>query len=118
MKRKLPIVFLLLLMLLTVVTGCSTKSKTQNKSTTNLTTKPTEDTQFLMGTVCTIKIYNKNKSAALDDGFARIKKLADEITVNQKGSEVDKINAEAGKKPVKVSADVYDLCKKAYYYSQ
>ena len=105
-------------MLLTVVTGCSTKSKTQNKSTTNLTTKPTEDTQFLMGTVCTIKIYNKNKIAALDDGFARIKKLADEITVNQKGSEVDKINAEAGKKPVKVSADVYDLCKKAYYYSQ
>jgi thiamine biosynthesis lipoprotein len=27
---------------------------------------------------------------------ARIKKLADEITINQKGSEVDKINAEAG----------------------
>ncbi len=95
MKRKLPIMFLLLVMLLSVVTGCSTKSKMQNKSTINPTTKPTEDTQFLMGTVCTIKVNNKNKSAALDDGLARIKKLADEITINQKGSEVDKINAEA-----------------------
>lgn len=66
------------------------------KSTINLTTKPTEDTQFLMGTVCTIKVNNKNKSAALDDGLDRIKKLADEITINQKGSEVDKIIAEAG----------------------
>ena len=66
------------------------------KSTINLTTKPTEDTQFLMGTVCTIKVNNKNKSAALDDGLDRIKKLADEITINRKGSEVDKINAEAG----------------------
>ena len=65
------------------------------KSTINLTTKPTEDTQFLMGTVCTIKVNNKNKSAALDDGLDRIKKLADEITINQKGSEVDKIIAEA-----------------------
>lgn len=63
-------------MLLSVVTGCSTKSKTQNKSTINLTTKPTEDTQFFMGTVCMIKVNNKNKSAALDDGWARIKKAS------------------------------------------
>ena len=49
-----------------------------------------------MGTVCTIKVNNKNKSAALDDGLDRIKKLADEITINRKRSEVDKINAEAG----------------------
>lgn len=42
-----------------------------------------------MGTVCTIKIYNQKKSYALDDGFNRIKKLADEITVNQKGMKLD-----------------------------
>lgn len=117
MKKKI-LAYIFLLLSFVTIAGCSTTSKKQNVKTTALTTKPTEDTQFLMGTVCTIRIYNKGKSAALKDGFDQIKTLADEITVNQKGSEIDKINAEAGIKPVKVTKDIYQLCKTAYYYSQ
>lgn len=117
-RSKIFLTILLVLMLVVPMSACSTQSKKEAEPKTQLTTTPTEDTQFLMGTVCTIKIYNKKKSKALEDGFDRIKELADKITVNQKGSEVDKINAQAGIKPVKVSKDVFDLCQKAYYYSQ
>lgn len=120
MKRKLRILLTLVLLSTSLVglVACTTQSKKEEQPKTALTTIPTEDTQFLMGTVCTIKIYNKKKDSALKDGFDRIKELADKITVNQKGSEVDKINAQAGIKPVKVSKDVFELCQKAYYYSQ
>lgn len=118
MKKKILIIILIMLMSISIVSGCSIKSSKQTQKITNMTTTPTQDTQFLMGTVCTIKIYNKKKSAALDSAFNRIKNLADKITVNQKGSEIDRINTQAGIKPVKVSNDVFDLCKIAYYYSK
>ncbi len=120
MRKIIHLVTLLLLVLVGVMglTGCSTHSQKQAEPVTKLTTKPTENTEFLMGTVCTIKIYNKNKSQALHDGFSRIKTLARQITVNQSGSEIDKINKYAGQKPVKVSPAIYRLCKIAYHYSQ
>lgn len=114
--RLLGFLFATLTLMLSV-TACQTKSK-ESAPKTDLTTKPTEDTQFLMGTVCTIRIYNKDKQTALDDGFTTIKRLAKEITVNQKGSEIDRINAEAGKKPVKVSPEIFKLCQTAYYFSK
>lgn len=113
---KLLVCLTSLLSLAVFVQACQAKRPAHPK--TALTTKPTEDTQFLMGTVCTIRIYNKNKNAALEDGFDTIKKLAKEITVNQKGSEIDEINAQAGIKPVKVSPEIFELCKKAYYFSK
>lgn len=116
MKKKY-FLFLLLIILIVPLAACSIKSQSQKPTKTAVTTTPVQDTQFLMGTVCTIKIYNKGKSSALKDGFDRIKTLAQEITVNQKGSEIDKVNKEAGIKPVKVSPDIYRLCQKAYYYS-
>lgn len=100
------------------LTACATKSQRQSEPQTKMTTKPTEDTKFLMGTVCTLKIYNKDKGAALQDGFSCMRTLAREITVNQKGSEIDKVNRFAGIRPVKVSPDIYRLCKIAYHFSQ
>lgn len=79
---------------------------------------PYKDTQFLMGTVVNLSVYNKGKESALDDGFARIEQLAKEITVNQKGSEVDAVNKQAGIKPVKVTKSVYALIKYAKAYSE
>lgn len=97
-----------------LLVGCQSKAA----KVTKVTTTPTEDTQFLMGTVVKISIYNENKDDALKAAFKKVSDLADRITVNQKGSEVDKINNNAGVKPVKVSKDVYDLVKKALYYSK
>lgn len=106
--------FLLTLLAVFLLAGCGSKAAEKTK----VTTTPTENTKFLMGTVVKITIYNEDKKKALNDAFDKVADLADRITVNQKGSEVDKINNNAGVKPVKVSKDVYELVKKALYYSK
>ena len=106
-------VLLMLVGAVLVLAGC--KPQTQAKPT--LVDQPYQDTQFLMGTVVTIRVYDKGKQAALKDAFARIKQLADEITVNEKGSEIDAVNAQAGVKPVKVTPSIFSLISYAKYFS-
>ena len=97
MKKRFVVVLLMLLAL--VATACAGKTAAKR---TLVEGDPYSDTQFLMGTVVTVKIYDKDKQGALDAAFARVQQLADELTVNQKGSEVDAVNKNAGIKPVHV----------------
>lgn len=121
MKRKF--LFILLTMLL-LIAGCgkSTDTDDTNESKnadTNLLTKPYERTEFLMGTIVTIKVYDENKEAALEPVFERIQELVEKIDVNDpdKVSEIDQINDQAGIEPVKVSDDIYNLIAKGKDYS-
>lgn len=82
-----------------------------------LLTKPIEDTQFLMETYVSLRIYNEGKEEVLDEGFALVRELADKITGETTDSEISKINQAAGEKAVAVSADVYELVKLAAEYS-
>lgn len=123
MKLKKWIQIGLIAVLILPLSACGiTSSKQKNASSRPKPTKviktPIEDTQFMMGTVVTLRIYNKGKDKVLDGAFKLLKSEAKKITVNQKGSEIDKINAAAGKHPVTVSKDIYPMIKAAYYYSE
>ncbi|WP_265456497.1 FAD:protein FMN transferase [Enterococcus sp. HY326] len=113
---------ILLLGVVGVVGACSSDSSTQESSSTTssntINSDPYSDEQFLLGTYVQIRIYDDGKEAVLDQAFARVRELGDEITINEEGSEVDEINANAGIQPVVVSEDVYSLIKKAYEYSE
>ena len=103
-----------------MVAGCggqSTKTKNETLKKPELTTTPYKKTEFLMGTVVTVKIYDKGKEAVLEPAFERIQTLANQITVNKAGSEIDSINANAGIQPVKVSNDIYELMDAGNDYS-
>lgn len=103
-----------------LIAGCSDK-KTDSNTTgkqEKLVKEPYSERQFLMGTYVQVKIYNEGKEDVLKKAFDRIGVLDREITVNEKGSEVDEINEQAGIKPVKVSSDVYDLIKAAVNYTE
>lgn len=113
MKKRLIVVILMLLAL--VATGCSSQTTAKRELVSG---DPYSDTQFLMGTVVTIKIYDKGKQGALDAAFSRVQQLADELTVNQKGSEVDAVNKNAGMKPVHVTPSVYRVIEAAKHYSE
>lgn len=106
MRKKWLFPFILLLLLLT---GCQQKQR--------ILQDPYEKDDFLMGTYVKIKVYDEGKKDALAPAIARIKDLAGRITVNQKGSEVDKVNENAGIKPVKVSKEVFELAERAYQMS-
>lgn len=112
MKRVKKII--LLLIAFSIITGCSSKKEEES----NFVSSPYKRTEFLMGTVVTVKIYDKKKEKVLEDVFSRIEILADQITVNEEGSVIDDINNQAGKTPVKVSEDIFRLVKEGIGYSQ
>ncbi|HCM88899.1 MULTISPECIES: FAD:protein FMN transferase [Vagococcus] len=101
--------------------SCSSTSKKENKvesKNTSVLKDPYKKEEFLMGTYVRVQIFDEGKEDVLDKVFDRIKELDKKITVNQKGSEVDQINEQAGIKPVKVSDDVYRLTKDSLYFSE
>lgn len=79
---------------------------------------PYEQTEFLMGTYVSLRVYDEGKEEAIEEAFGRIAELADKITVNEPGSEMDKVNQAAGEAPVSVSDDVYPLIQTAAEYSK
>ncbi len=116
--KKIGLGLIALLLAITSLAACGQQQQQAAKKAPVLVKSPYEDTQFLMGTVVTLRVYDKGKQAALDDAFARIKTLARETTVNQKGSEVDAVNAQAGKRAVKVTPAIYRMVKYAKNYSE
>ena len=80
--------------------------------------EPYEKTEFLMGTYVTVRIYDEGKEAVLEEAFDRVAELADKITVNEPGSEIDAVNAAAGIEAVQLSDDVYPLVRSAWDYSE
>ncbi|WP_083378596.1 FAD:protein FMN transferase [Enterococcus timonensis] len=123
MSKKILAGAALLSLSVLLLASCTSQSGTDqtNESTTTsqkINTKAYEDQQFLLGTYVDIRIFDNGKESVLEDAFARVKELGDKITVNQEGSEVDAVNANAGVAPVKVSDDVYRLAKEALKYSE
>lgn len=121
MRKKLLFSLITLGISFMVLTGCTDSAKnttTESSAATKILKDPYSDEQFLLGTYVRIRVYDEGKESALKPAFDRVKELGDKITINQKGSEIDEVNEQAGIKPVKVSDDVYTLVKRAYEYSQ
>ncbi|MFD0897636.1 FAD:protein FMN transferase [Loigolactobacillus binensis] len=112
-KRQPLILAVVLLLLPLVLTACSAK-----KTTAPVISEPYKRSEFMLGTICTLSIYNKGKKKVLQKGFDRIKRTEKQATLTKAHSELDKINANAGIKPVKVSKDMWPLMEKAMYYSK
>lgn len=108
-------IHILLAVGLFILAGCGNK---ENQAEPTINKEPYAEQQFLMGTYVKIQIYDDGKEEVLDQAFAKIKDLADRITVNQAGSEIDEVNDQAGIKPVEVSEDIFELVEQAYAYSE
>lgn len=97
--------------------GCSGKDDAAVGTATMLK-EPYEKTAFLMGTYVTLRIYDEGKEAVLQKAFDRVEELADKVTVNEPGSEIDKVNQAAGSEAIELSEDAYTLVKSASEYSE
>ena len=116
-KNKIVKVMFSLLTVLFLLVGCGNNEDTKERA---LAKEPFERTEFLMGTVVKVTIYNQDKQEALDAAFNRIEELASLITVDEgnENSEIEKINEQAGIEPVQVADDLYYLVQAAYDYSE
>lgn len=113
MNKKRLLVLIPIILISLLMTGCGQTSKGES-----LQKNPDSKTEFLLGTVVSIKIYDENKESALDAAFNRIKALDEQISVEKYGTEVNEINENAGIKPVKVSKDIYKLIESGKNHSQ
>lgn len=81
---------------------------------------PYKQTEFLMGTVVTVKIYDKEKEAVLDKVFERMEVLASQIGLEEEAglSQIDAVNDQAGIEPVIVAKEIFQLIEAGKTYSQ
>lgn len=95
MKKKIWVFLVLIVLSLSAIFAYFYISNKQ-KSAVQYADVPYQKNEFLMGTICTLTIYDKGKSAVLNKGMATIRHFDKEATLTEKGSVLDKINANAG----------------------
>ena len=105
---------LLCLSLVFMLVGCSQNTK-KNEETAQQ--EPVKRTEMLMGTVISVTLYDSTDESILDKVFDKVKNLEETFSINETGTEVDKINDNAGIEPVKESDDTIEVVKEGIYYS-
>lgn len=100
---------ILLIFSLSLLSGCGKK---------NTHKEPISKSELLMGTVIKVTLYDSDDESILNDIFTKVKELETNLSINENGTLVDKINASAGIEPVKVDADTYEVIKKGLEYSE
>lgn len=100
--------FLAVMMTLTLFVGCS-KEK--------VPAEPISKTALVIGTVCTITLYDSDDTSIIDKAIARLSELEDILSINKTGTELDEVNNMAGISPVTVSQDTLNVVKKGVEYS-
>jgi thiamine biosynthesis lipoprotein len=85
------------------------------------------ESEFILGTVCTLNLYEGGRKKTYADIFSRIRDIDRTMSARPpvfspgtagSGSDVERINAGAGIGPVRVSEDLIDVLERALYYAE
>lgn len=117
-QRKISIIIICVLAL--ILSSCSANPTTQTPvPTPSDKAQPVSKSDFLLGTVVEITLYDKQDEAIIDKAFARISEIEKKMTINNaETSEIIALNNASGIKPVKVSPDTFDVLERGRYYSE
>ncbi len=103
--------------LIFILAACNNNDDGETTGTTNVVSEPYSGSEFLMGTYVTISIYDEGKEDVLNLAFDRIRELDIMLSSNDQGSDIDAINNSAGKEPVEVTDETFELLELALEYS-
>lgn len=87
-------------------------------NSTNTSNDKLSKTEYFMGTVLTITLYDTNNEEIIEKAFKRVKEIEALVSINTEGTELDKVNEKAGIEPVKVSNDTFNIVKKGLEYTK
>ncbi|MDR1867381.1 MAG: FAD:protein FMN transferase [Treponema sp.] len=76
------------------------------------------ESELVLGTVCTIQLYEYGKKPIYQKIFNRFHAIEDTMSANKSGTELERINANAGIAPVTVSSDLFSLIETALFYAE
>ena len=114
-KKQKMLTFILLTALL--LSGCQKNSNTEATPITKI--KPISKTNFFLGTVVEISMYNQLDEAIIDKAFDRISEIERKMTINNaETSEIIALNNASGKNEVKLSSDTFYVMEKGKQYSE
>ncbi|WZL72268.1 FAD:protein FMN transferase [Clostridiaceae bacterium 35-E11] len=106
--KKMTSISFILILCLSLFSGCASTKPTEPQSKTN----------FFLGTVVTITIYDHASEEIFNQVFERIRDIENKMSMNIAQSEVMQINDQAGHHFVSVSKDTFDVIQKGIYYSE
>ncbi|MCT4563072.1 MAG: FAD:protein FMN transferase [Maledivibacter sp.] len=107
-KRKIIAALFMIVSIILIVSGCSAR----------VNNEPVAKTEFVLGTVVTIKLYDNATEEVFNKAFARLREIENRMTINADDSEVIAINSNAGKDFVKVSDDTFYVIKSGKHFSR
>ena len=121
--KKILSIALALLLALAGCTGQEESNQTEKSTGTNQETEKEakkdkyERSEFVLGTIVTVKLFEDGSEALLDRVFERMTEIEDHMSFNSSESEVISINAAAGEKPVQVSEDTFEVISTAIKFA-
>jgi thiamine biosynthesis lipoprotein len=81
--------------------------------------KPITKSDYILGTIIDITIYDKQDEAIIDKALDRIREIEAKMTINNaETSEIIALNEAAGKNEAQLSLDTFDVLERAKYYSE
>jgi thiamine biosynthesis lipoprotein len=75
-------------------------------------------TEFVLGTVCSVTLYDQAKENVYRDIFNRLREIETRMSVNLPDTEVVRVNAAAGLEPVQVHDNVFNVIQRAVHYAK
>lgn len=108
-KKKIKKIALLLAAFI-FLTGCQASAPKA--------VEPQKRTNFLLGTIIEITIFEECEDAVFQKAFDRISKIEKKMTINNaQTSEIINLNANGINRPVSISEDTFQVLEKGIYYS-
>ena len=74
--------------------------------------------EFALNTLCLIRLYDQASNEVYDAIFDRIREIESRMSVFLPDSDISRINAAAGIKPVQVHDDVFMVIERAVYFAE
>jgi thiamine biosynthesis lipoprotein len=74
--------------------------------------------EFVLGTVCSVTLYDQAKTQVYRDIFNRLREIEDRMSVNLPDTDLAHVNAAAGIAPVQVHDDVFEVIERALFYAE
>ncbi|MCL2244155.1 MAG: FAD:protein FMN transferase [Treponema sp.] len=75
-------------------------------------------TEFALGTVCTVTLFDKGKDQIYNDIFNRLREIENLMSVNIPSSDISRINAAAGIEPVQAHEETIKVIKRSVFYAE
>ncbi len=77
----------------------------------------TSRTEYVLGTVCSIRVFDGANAKVYDSLFARLKEIEDILSANKDGTDLWRVNAAAGSKPLVVRKETVTVLAEALRFS-